>query len=72
MIFEANNALRTASIHTFLSPSTGVIVLLKSWLAAKRWSLNEDTQRANTDSVIKVNGIPKSKALIPVHLPVPF
>jgi 6-phosphogluconate dehydrogenase (decarboxylating) len=31
-----------------------------------------DKQRANTASAIKVNGAPKSKALIPVHLPVPF
>ena len=29
-------------------------------------------KRANTDSVIIVKGIPNSKALIEVHLPVPF
>ena len=33
---------------------------------------NEDRQRANTDSPIRVTGIPKSKDSIAVHLPVPF
>ena len=32
----------------------------------------DEMKRANTDSVIIVNGIPNSNALIEVHLPVPF
>ena len=32
----------------------------------------DEIKRANTDSVIIVNGIPNSNALIDVHLPVPF
>ena len=33
---------------------------------------NDDKQRANTDSPIKVTGMPKSSDSMAVHLPVPF
>ena len=42
------------------------------WLAATRSSLRAETQRANTASPIRVTGMPSSRALTPVHLPVPF
>src|SRR5690606_42154541 len=41
-------------------------------LAATRSSFSADRQRANTDSAISVRGTPKSRATVPVHLPVPF
>ena len=40
--------------------------------ALTRSCLIDEIKRANTDSVIIVNGIPNSSALIEVHLPVPF
>eukprot|EP00121_Abeoforma_whisleri_P004023 Awhi_evm2s3631 len=40
--------------------------------ACTRSSLRADKQRENTDSPTRVNGIPKSKALMAVHFPVPF
>lgn len=40
--------------------------------ASTRCALNDDTQRANTASEISVSGMPKSSALMPVHLPVPL
>ena len=45
---------------------------LNTFDAFTRSSLIEEMKRANTDSVMIVNGIPNSNALIDVHLPVPF
>ena len=44
----------------------------KTFAAATRSSFNADKQRANTASPINVTGMPKSSALMAVHLPVPF
>jgi hypothetical protein len=44
----------------------------KILLALALSSINEDKQRAKTDSPISVTGMPKSNDSIAVHFPVPF
>ena len=41
-------------------------------LACTRSALSADRLRANTDSVMRGKGTPRSRALWLVHLPVPF
>ena len=53
---------------SFLSPSNDAFGPFNSLEAFTRSSLIEERQ-ANTDSVMIVNGIPNSNALIEVHLP---
>ncbi len=48
-----------ASINSVLFPLNLVFVgPLRTWLALALSSINDDKQRANTDSPIKVTGIP--------------
>ena len=58
------NALRSAAGGGF-----GPVRIFE---AATRSSFSADRQRANTASPISVTGMPRSSALMPVHLPVPF
>lgn len=60
------------SKKSFLSPSNDAFGPFNSLEAFTRSSLIEEIKRANTDSVMIVNGIPNSNALIEVHFPVPF
>ena len=72
MIFDAYKASRMALTISALSPSNSAASLGKTCEAVTRSFLRADKQRAKTASPIKVKGIPKSSAFIPVHLPVPF
>ena len=67
------SARRTDSLNAERSPENfSALGPANTLLAATRSSLREDRPRANTDSVIRVSGTPRSSALWPVHLPVPF
>ena len=73
MIFDAYKACLICSINAVTSPTSDGLVLgpLKTLLALPLSFLREDKHLANTDSPIKVTGMPQSKAEIAVHFPVP-
>ena len=60
------------SKNSSLLPVNSALGPFNSLEAFTRSCLIDEMKRANTDSVIIVKGIPNSKALIEVHLPVPF
>ena len=64
--------LRIFSKNSSLLPSKEALGPFNVLEALTRSCLIDEIKRANTDSVIIVNGIPNSSALIEVHLPVPF
>ena len=55
-----------------LSPVKLVAGPSRIWLARPRSSLRALRQREKTASPIRVTGMPRSRALMAVHLPVPF
>src|SRR5699024_12430369 len=67
------NAFLTVSIHSaFCSFTSNFSGPYKTLLAFVLSSFKYEIQRANTDSVINGKGTPNSRALMFVHLPVPF
>lgn len=71
MILDAYNALRMCSMNSVLFPvNLATFGPGNSLLASTLSSFKEDKQRENTDSPIKVTGIPRSSAEIAVHLPI--
>ena len=56
----------------YLSPLKTSVGPWRTLLASALSLINEDRQRANTDSPISVTGTPLSNAEIAIHLPVPF
>lgn len=64
--------MRIFSKNSSLLPSKEALGPFNVLEALTRSCLIDEIKRANTDSVIIVNGIPNSSALIEVHLPVPF
>jgi len=74
MIFDAYKACSKSSRNCSLLPSNLLDLPTNSRTleASVRSALMEERQRAKTDSAIKVTGIPRSRALMAVHFPVPF
>ena len=73
MILDAYRACSRSSMNCFLSPVNGSICGPPMTLDARtRSSLIDDRQRAKTASPMRVTGMPRSSALVAVHLPVPF
>lgn len=71
--YRLNEADITHSMNCCLSPLKGSRSGPDKALEARiRSSLTADKHRAKTASPIKVTGVPKSKALMAVHFPVPF
>ena len=62
---SSTNAFASAGGATFVGPASTL-------LAATRSSFCAERQRAKTASAIRVRGMPRSSAVLTVHLPVPF
>ena len=69
---EQYSARRMSSIAPLRSGASARLGPGRMAEAATRSALRADRQRENTASPISVTGMPRSRALRHVHLPVPF